>query len=502
MGKVWLAQHLALNAEVVVKLMGEHVADRPDAAARFAREASSAAAIRSPHVVQVFDYGVTEKGTPFIVMELLEGRDLGAWLAVHRKMEPRAVVTLVLQMAKALAKAHRAGVIHRDIKPENIFLCETDGGELFVKLLDFGTAKALDDQQPTAIPTGESFDDVEARPKTNPGELLGTPWYMSPEQIVRAAEVDARADVWSLGVVVFEALTGVKPFDGATVGAIALAVHTTSPKVTDFAPELSPAVDAWFARACARDPNERFSGAREAAVAFVEAITGAPPMEESVPLNAPESVMEPHFPEAKPFQREAPFVAEKLAATLPHPREARRPVMVATTIVIGAALAVMAAVVLRTPPKSAEPAPATTTHAATTHAATTAPPSAPTTTPAATATATASPEPAATTPATVAKVEHPSAPPPPDPRTLRRASGRSSAPTPKKPNGAAPPPLPGPTAAPAKTAQPAGVDDDLARLSNIDPLKDKPAEPPKPAPKPETKPKPETPPAPPPLPAE
>ena len=475
MGSVWVAQHLALNAEVVVKLMGRHIAERPDAAARFAREASSAAAIRSPHVVQVFDYGVTEGGTPYIVMELLDGKDLGKWLAVHRKMEPRAVVTLVLQMAKALTKAHKAGVVHRDIKPENIFLCETEGGELFVKLLDFGTAKAQDTQIETPIAAADGDEPV--RPATNPGELLGTPWYMSPEQIVRAAEVDARADVWSLGVVVFELLTGHKPFDGATVGAIALAVHTTSPKVTELAPDLPPAVDAWFAKACAREPDERFPGAREAAVAFVEAITGAPPMEESLPLAAPESSMEPRFPEAKPFVREEPFVAEKLTATLPHPREARRPVMIATTVVIGAALAVMAGVILRSPDNPEEPATQATTNAATT------PNAAPAKKEEAKKEEAA--QPASTT--QVAKVEHPAPPPPPDPKTIRRASGHNAAPTPKKP-----PPLPAATTTAAASAAPAaapaakpaattaGPDDDLARLANI-PSPSAPPPPPQPS---------------------
>ncbi|HVH46880.1 MAG TPA: serine/threonine-protein kinase, partial [Labilithrix sp.] len=171
MGRVWIAEHLGLHAEVVVKLMAPEMAARSDGAERFAREAAIAAAIKSPHVVQVFDHGVTastaDEGTPYIVMELLEGKDLGDHLAAHGRMDPKDVVALVVQIGKALSKAHKAGIVHRDIKPDNIFLCETEGGEIFVKLLDFGTARR----------------DTQASSRTTvPGQIMGTPYYMSPEQ--------------------------------------------------------------------------------------------------------------------------------------------------------------------------------------------------------------------------------------------------------------------------------------------------------------------------------
>jgi serine/threonine-protein kinase len=170
-------------------------------------------------------------------------------------MTPRDVAALVSQIAKGLGKAHQVGVIHRDIKPENIFLCDGEGGEMFVKLLDFGIAK-----RPARIESSA----------TTTGAVIGTPYYMSPEQIV-GEELDARTDIWSLGVVVFEALTGQRPFDGATVGAITLALHTTKPRITALVPELPPALDAWFATACARSPKDRFPTAREAAQALTEA---------------------------------------------------------------------------------------------------------------------------------------------------------------------------------------------------------------------------------------
>src|SRR5262249_23511007 len=141
MGTVWLAEHLVLDTRVVVKAMSEGLENRADVLARFAREAMIAAQVKSPHVVQVFDSGTTASRTPLIVMELLEGKDLGKWLLEHGPMSPQALVPIMIQIAKALSKAHRVGVIHRDIKPDNIFLMDSEGGEPFVKLLDFGTAK-------------------------------------------------------------------------------------------------------------------------------------------------------------------------------------------------------------------------------------------------------------------------------------------------------------------------------------------------------------------------
>jgi serine/threonine-protein kinase len=257
MGTVWIAEHLVLETHVVVKLMTKQVAGHPEGATRFAREAAIAAAVKSPHVVQVFDSGVTADGVAYIVMELLEGRDLGADLVTNGRMEPAEVAVVVAQLVKALATAHRVGVVHRDIKPENVFLCDVEPGEIFVKLLDFGTAK----------------DEQRAPYATVTGQLLGTPYYMSPEQLL-GGEIDARADIWSLGVLAFEALTGTRPFEGATVGAITLAIHTQSPRMTDVVPGLPPALDQWFARACARDPAERFPTVRMAGEAFADALKG------------------------------------------------------------------------------------------------------------------------------------------------------------------------------------------------------------------------------------
>ena len=222
MGTVWIAEHLVLETNGRREAHDESHRRQRRRRCAFRARGRHRCGVKSPHVVQVFDSGVTDTGVAFIVMELLEGHDLGAHLTARGRMAPGEVATIVSQLSKALAKAHRVGVVHRDIKPENVFLCEVEGGEPFVKLLDFGTAK----------------DALRAPFATTTGQLLGTPYYMSPEQIL-GEEVDARTDIWSLGVLAFEALTGMRPFEGVTVGAITLAIHTTRPRLTDLVPGAS-----------------------------------------------------------------------------------------------------------------------------------------------------------------------------------------------------------------------------------------------------------------------
>jgi eukaryotic-like serine/threonine-protein kinase len=315
MGKVWVAEHLVLDTKVVVKLMSKEMEGLAGAADRFAREAAVAAQVKSPHVVQVFDSGVTGGGVTYIVMELLEGHDLGAELAARGRMAPSEVAVVIGQLGKALASAHRAGVIHRDIKPDNVFLCEVEGGEPFVKLLDFGTAK----------------DEAHAPNTTTQGQLIGTPYYMSPEQIL-GEEIDVRTDIWSLGVVAFEALTGTRPFEGVTVGAITLAIHATRPRLTSIVPELPVALDDWFAQACARDPADRFQTARAAANALALAISGeAAP---STPESSARSLVDP-TPRLAPHSAESSArhpamvasVATSLSSTLSSTRQKERRTM-------------------------------------------------------------------------------------------------------------------------------------------------------------------------------
>jgi eukaryotic-like serine/threonine-protein kinase len=259
MGTVWVAEHLSLGTDVAVKFISPDLAAKePTLVMRFQREARAAARIRDPHIVQILDHGATQDGTPFIVMELLHGESLAQRLS-RGPLAPEELCAVVSQAAGALAKAHALGVVHRDIKPENLFFTDAAGG-LFVKLLDFGIAKQAD-------APGDRMTATSA--------VFGTPGYMSPEQLLSTRDVDAGADLWALAVTAYEALTGHLPFDGATPAAVAVAVCAGQ-----FAPagsiraDLPPALDAWFARALARDPARRFGDAGEFARAFLLASVG------------------------------------------------------------------------------------------------------------------------------------------------------------------------------------------------------------------------------------
>ncbi len=270
MGAVWVADHLALHTQVVVKFIAAGLKDSKEATERFSREAAAAAQVKSPHVVQTFDHGVTADGTPYIVMELLEGRDLGAFLESEGRCSPELTLEIVAQLARALDRAHERGIVHRDIKPGNIFLCDGGRNEVFVKLLDFGIAKGVD------VPQLDSG--------TKTGAMVGSPFYMSPEQILGSKGVDHRSDLWSVGVVAYEALTGRKPFDAETMGGLAIRIHSEPlPSPTTLNPSLPPAVDAWFYRACARASNERFDNAKEMAAVLAGALGGEMPRSVDVP---------------------------------------------------------------------------------------------------------------------------------------------------------------------------------------------------------------------------
>jgi serine/threonine-protein kinase len=266
MGSVWIADHVSLRTQVVVKFMSKELASSGEAVARFSREAAAASQVKSPHVVQMLDHGVAAEplSAPYIVMELLEGRDLEHHIRAVGKLLPGEALAIVVQLSRALSKAHERGIVHRDIKPSNVFLCDAGAGELFVKLLDFGIAKG-----PEVGIAGST---------TRTGSLVGSPYYMSPEQVVGAKNIDYRTDLWSLGVVAYEALTAQRPFHGETMGALALKIHRDPlPKPTGANPALPSAVDAWFARACAREPDERFTSAKEMADALATALRDVVP---------------------------------------------------------------------------------------------------------------------------------------------------------------------------------------------------------------------------------
>jgi hypothetical protein len=255
MGTVWTAHHAVLDRVVAVKVMSAGAGESARARTRFMREAKTASLVKGPHVVEVLEVGTSEDGVPFIVMELLAGRDFSAYLEEHGCLPMGDVVRVISQLASALSSAHALGVVHRDVKPSNVFMCDGHDG-LFVKLLDFGIAK----------------DVSTIRGETTTG-VIGTPHYMSPEQLI-GGETDYRADIWALGVVAFRALTGARPFERETLGALALAIHTAPlPHPSSFNQALPLEVDEWFFRACARDPKRRFDSALDAAVALENAVS-------------------------------------------------------------------------------------------------------------------------------------------------------------------------------------------------------------------------------------
>ncbi|MSP26452.1 MAG: serine/threonine protein kinase [Myxococcales bacterium] len=262
MGKVWVAFHHRLQIRVAVKFVSERVSrdDAAEAIARFEHEASLASQIKSPHVVQTFDSGIGRDGTPYIVMELLEGQSLGERVRSSGPLGCHEAATVITQVARALTKAHELGIVHRDIKPDNIFLCRSDEG-LSCKVLDFGVAKQ------TRLPAMGGL--------TTDGKLVGTPEYISPELVLEDRPADYRADLWALAVVMYATLTGALPYSGKTLGQLCMNL-VNSPFIPprQLRGELPELTDAWFARALAIDPGKRFGSAREMAVAFAELTTG------------------------------------------------------------------------------------------------------------------------------------------------------------------------------------------------------------------------------------
>ena len=282
MGTVWVAFDTMLHRQVAIKFMRVEQSDSPLVRGRFAQEARAAAQLQHPNVVQVHDYGIDRTGEqpmPFIVMELLSGEDLDQRLTRERRLALPIVGNLITQVARALSAAHAAGLVHRDLKPANLFLSRSDGREV-IKVLDFGVAAMNRSRRGTASTRSDGLtatalsESLPARTAlTTEGERAGTPLYMSPEQANNAAAVDLRSDLYSLAVVAYRALTGQFPLFGNTVADL-LALHADPSHrplpPSRHVPELSPAVDAFFDRALARDPSQRFQSARELASAFAE----------------------------------------------------------------------------------------------------------------------------------------------------------------------------------------------------------------------------------------
>ena len=338
MGSVWVADHLTLNTQVAVKFMSPEMAQHPEAIARFKREASAAAQIRSPHIVQVFNHGLTGEGVPYIVMELLVGEDLDKRLE-RGSLPLRDTIQIIGQVCKALGRAHKEGIVHRDIKPANIFLLESDG-EIFIKVLDFGIAK-------------RAVDEGRVSDVTRTGAMMGTPKYMSPEQMLSSKDIDFRSDLWAVGIVAYVCLTGVPPFVGETLGALSVAINSGRfAPPSELVPRLPGSIDMWFARALARFPEDRFTSAKEMA----DAMIAAAPKE--VRRSLPPARDEPAAPKAGPDVVETMMLAATSATPQsapvdPKPSRTRLIATVAGVIVLLVGIAVVAVRALGGPPTGA-----------------------------------------------------------------------------------------------------------------------------------------------------
>lgn len=266
MGSVWVARHESLDVDVAVKFVSRELLSGGDPLVieRFRREAKLAAKIESPHVVRVFDHGLTKEGTPYIVMEMLRGESLAERIAQKKRISPADAARIVSEVASGLAIAHTVGIVHRDIKPHNVFLAHSGAGFEIAKILDFGIAKAT-----------TAGEDILKEAKTATGVLIGTPQYMSPEQLMRAGPPDAGADLWALAVVAYEMVTGKVPFAGETLAGTLIAITRAEIQPPSSSiPQAPPRMDSFFARALAADAMLRFSSASELASAFVDAVGG------------------------------------------------------------------------------------------------------------------------------------------------------------------------------------------------------------------------------------
>src|SRR5580698_1594449 len=272
MGVVVAARHEQLDQLVAIKFVREDALGNEDAIERFLREARSAARLKSDHVARVIDVGKLESGAPYMVMEFLDGDDLARILEERGPMAPDAAVHLILQACDAVAEAHAAGIVHRDLKPENLFLTQTVTGRPKIKVLDFGVSKS------SGMTTGGRGALTQTR------SMLGSPLYMSPEQMRSAKDVDARADVWALGVVLFQLLTCRWPFEAQNMPELCLKVVTEPPQsLAALRPNLTPALVAVIERCLEKDPKGRYPDA----AALAEALEPFAP--ELAPRRSPSS---------------------------------------------------------------------------------------------------------------------------------------------------------------------------------------------------------------------
>jgi len=251
MGQVYLAEHVAIEKRVALKVLRAEYANKGEIVTRFQQEAISASRIKHPNVLDVFDFGQLENGCFFLAMEFLEGNDLADELARRRVLDAAIGIRISMQICRALAAAHANGVVHRDMKPENVFLQRTADGEEIVKIVDFGIAQLR--SKDTAV--------VETKRRlTRTGMIFGTPEYMAPEQ-AGGKHADLRSDIYSVGIIMYEMFTGAVPFTGDTfLGVLSKHLSEPTPTMSAIYPEvgISPSLQGVIMRALEKDPTVRY----------------------------------------------------------------------------------------------------------------------------------------------------------------------------------------------------------------------------------------------------
>jgi eukaryotic-like serine/threonine-protein kinase len=342
MGVVVSARHLTLGQRVAVKFLLPSAASLPGAAERFLREARSAVAIQSEHVARVLDVSTMENGTPYMVMEYLVGTDLRRVLTTQGKLTILEAVDYILQACEAVAEAHALGIIHRDLKPANIFVTTRLDGSPFIKVLDFGLSTPY---------SGGIYESQEVTLTTTEA-VMGSPPYMSPEQIRSLKSVDTRTDIWSIGVILYRLLAGRRPFAGETLPAICASIAADTPaSLSSFRPDVPAELDEIVLRCLAKDVSERVQtitelaqglapyGSAEAQVSLnriLKATRGSKP----APLAASASSFSPATPisTSRPLEARDASTAHASAWSQQRPtvrRSSRFPV-VALGVVVGA----------------------------------------------------------------------------------------------------------------------------------------------------------------------
>ena len=257
MGVVVVAMHDDLDQRVAIKFLLPDALKDPEWVARFSREARAAARIKSEHAVKVYDVGKLDNGAPYMVMEYLEGRDLQTTLNERHRLPTSEAVEYLLQACEALAEAHSAGIVHRDLKPANLFVTHRTDGSPCVKILDFGISKMT------------SLTSAKEQTVTNTQAIVGSPLYMSPEQMRASKNVDKRTDIWSLGIILQELVSGLPSFVANTTAELCAMVLTAPPTpLGDTLPDAPPGLHAVIAKCLAKAPDERYASVADLARAL------------------------------------------------------------------------------------------------------------------------------------------------------------------------------------------------------------------------------------------